>query len=277
MVDLSGGKRVEKCLASQARDYAIDHRAVLPEHGAEVIEVDGAGGGFAVWGSKRGAPNVSRAFALGIDGEVKASELARVEGFYARHGVPTRVVTSPWTHASLFELLAARGFRVVEHENILTRAIEGADAARRPAHAGVTVARVEPSPAAVLAWGRIVRVGFDMDADDERFVLADRVFERSTSATLYLGSVDGAPAGGSALDLRDGVATLFATSTLPAFRRRGVHGALIAARLGHALEQGAELAVVITSPGSDSQRNLETSYGFRVGYTSAIFESHKPA
>ena len=233
----------------------------------------GEGGGFAVWGSKRGAPNVSRAFALGIDGEVKAGDLARVEDFYARHGEPTRVVASPWTHASLFELLAARGFRVVGHDNMLTRAIEGPDEAGWPARAGVTVARVDPNPEAVLAWGRIVRVGFDMDAEDERFALADRVFERSTAATLYLGSVDGTHAGGSALDLRDGVATLFATSTLPAFRRRGVHGALIAARLAYARQQGAELAVVITSPGSDSQRNLETRYGFRVGYTVTIFES----
>jgi GNAT superfamily N-acetyltransferase len=273
MVDRRGGARIEKSLAAQARDYAIDHRAILPEHGAEVLEVGGAGGGFAVWGSKRGAPNVSRAFALGIDGEVKADELARVEDFYARHGARARVVTSPWTHASLFELLAARGFRVASHDNILTRDIDG-DA--RPSAPGVTVTRVVPTPEAVLAWGRIVRVGFDMDAEDERFVLADRVFERSTTATLYTGSVGGEPAGGSALDLRDGMATLFATSTLPAFRRRGVQGALIAARLAYALEQGADLAVVITSPGSDSQRNLETRYGFRVGYTIAVFEAPHP-
>jgi GNAT superfamily N-acetyltransferase len=274
MVDPKGGARIEKALASQGRDYAIDHRAVLPEHGAEVLEVGGAGGGYAVWGSTRGAPSVSRAFALGIDGEVKADELARVEDFYARHGVKARVVTSPWTHASLFALLAARGFRVIGHDNVLTRTIDakdGEDALRFAA--GVTVTRVVPSTEAVLAWGRVVRVGFDMAPDDERFVQADCVFERSTTATLYLGSVDGTPAGGSALDLRDGIATLFATSTLPALRRRGVHGALIATRLAYARERGADLAVVITSPGSDSQRNLETSYAFRVGYSTSLFEA----
>jgi len=271
MVDARGGRRIEKSLAQQARDYAIDHRAVLPELGAEVLEVGGAGGGFAVWGSRGGAPNVSRAFGLGIDGEVTADELARVEALYALHGGRTRVVTSPWTHASLFGLLAGRGYRVVDHDNVLTRALGGADRLAPPAP-GVTVTRVEPRPEAVLAWGRIVRVGFDMDADDERFVQADRVFERSTTSTLYLGSVDGEPAGGSALDLRDGMATLYATSTLPAFRRRGVHGALIGARLAYALARGADLAVVITTPGSDSQRNLEDNHGFRVGYTTTLFE-----
>lgn len=55
--------------------------------------------------------------------------------------------------------------------------------------------------------------------------------------------------------------------------RRGVHGALIAVRLAYALERGADLAVVITTPGSDSQRNLEASYGFRVGYTTTLFEA----
>jgi len=269
MVDLQLGKRIEKGLALQGRDYAIDHRAVLPADGAEVLEI---GGGVAVWGSKRGAPNVSRAFAFGIDGEVRDDDLARVEDFYARHGAAARVVTTPWTHPSLFERLGARGYRVVGHDNILTLALEGIELDRSPP-AGVTVERVVPRPESVLAWGRIVRVGFGMDADDERFVHADRVFERSRHATLYLGSVEGEPAGGSALDLRDGMATLFATSTLPAFRRRGVHGALIGARLLHAREQGADLAVVITDPGSDSQRNLETHHGFRVGYTTALFEA----
>ncbi|CAN5924394.1 GNAT family N-acetyltransferase [soil metagenome] len=268
MVDPATGRRIERNLGLQARDYAIDHRAVLPEWGAEVVAV---GSGYAVWGSLRGAPNVSRAFALGLDGPVQPDDLARVEELYARHGDRARVVTSPWTDGSLFELLARRGYRVTGHDNILTRTLD--DEPLPPPAAGVTVAPVARGRDAVNAWGRIVRVGFGMDVDDERFASADRVFEVSTTGTLYLGSVDGVPAGGSALDLRDRMATLFATSTIPALRRRGVQGALVSARLLHARGEGADLAVVLTDPGSESQRNLETHHGFRVGYTSTLFEA----
>ena len=39
MVDLQLGKRIEKGLARQGRDYALDHRALLPDDGAEVLEI----------------------------------------------------------------------------------------------------------------------------------------------------------------------------------------------------------------------------------------------
>lgn len=268
MVDRASGLRIEMNLARQARDYANDHAKVLPEWGAEVLAI---GSGYAVWGSERGAPNVSRVFALGLEGAPSADDLRRAEELFRGHGDRARVVTSPWTDASLFDLLAQRGYRVIGHDNVLTRPLD--DAALPAASPGVTIARVDRSRDAVCAWGRVVREGFGMDLEDERFASADRVFEVSTTSTLYLGSVDGVPAGGSALELRDGMATLFATSTIPALRRRGVQGALIAARLAHARAHGADLAVVITDPGSDSQRNLETHHGFRVGYTTALFES----
>jgi GNAT superfamily N-acetyltransferase len=73
--------------------------------------------------------------------------------------------------------------------------------------------------------------------------------------------------------LRDGIVTLFAASTLPSHRRRGVQRALVLARLVRARDAGAEYVIVLTEPGSDSQRNLETHLGFRVGYTTTIFEA----
>lgn len=54
VVDRATGLRIEMIahLARQARDYAKDHRVVLPEWGAEVLAV---GSGHAVWGSERGS------------------------------------------------------------------------------------------------------------------------------------------------------------------------------------------------------------------------------
>ena len=76
----------------------------------------------------------------------------------------------------------------------------------------------------------------------------------------------GDPAGGGALAVRDGLATLFADSTVAAFRRQGIHRELIAARLNEAIALGCDIATASTLPGSTSQRNFER-LGFEVVYT----------
>ena len=72
--------------------------------------------------------------------------------------------------------------------------------------------------------------------------------------------------GGGALAVRDGLATLFADSTIAAFRRQGFHRELIAARLNEAIALGCDMAMAATLPGSTSQRNYER-LGFEVVYT----------
>ena len=82
----------------------------------------------------------------------------------------------------------------------------------------------------------------------------------------YLASVEGEIAGGAALAIREGLATLCADGIIPAFRRRGLQSELIAARLNEAAAQGCDLATASTLPGSQSQRNYER-LGFQVAYT----------
>ena len=54
--------------------------------------------------------------------------------------------------------------------------------------------------------------------------------------------------------------------TLPAYRRQGVHAALIRARMVVASEAGCDLVVVHTVPGAPSQRNVLRA-GFQLLYT----------
>jgi GNAT superfamily N-acetyltransferase len=56
-------------------------------------------------------------------------------------------------------------------------------------------------------------------------------------------------------------------STLPAFRRRGVQRACLAARLDLARAAGCDLAVTSATPGGESARNIERA-GFQCVYTS---------
>jgi ribosomal protein S18 acetylase RimI-like enzyme len=57
--------------------------------------------------------------------------------------------------------------------------------------------------------------------------------------------------------------------TRPAFRGRGVHRALLAARLRRAAALGAATVVMAVEPNSASLRNLER-HGFRVAYSVSI-------
>ena len=265
-VDATVGRRIEKAFAQCARTYAVDHRALFPEHGAEVLEVGGDGGGVAVWGTIYGAPSVSRAYALGLDGAVDAAALSRVEDFFARHETPVTVLASPWTHPSLLALLAERRYRLASLDNVLVRSIEPGESPAPPATGdSIVVARGD-----ALRWGRIVRVGFGVE-EDMPSGIGDAIFEGSKTAACFIATVAGEPAGGGAVVIASGTAYLVGTATLPAFRGRGVHRALVEARLAHVRAAGIDLAFVITTPGSGSQRNLELRCGFRVAYAQAVF------
>ena len=72
--------------------------------------------------------------------------------------------------------------------------------------------------------------------------------------------------GGGALEIHEGVASLMAAGTLPQYRRQGVQMALIQARLAAANAADCDLAMIHTTPGAASQRNVLRA-GFQLAYT----------
>jgi GNAT superfamily N-acetyltransferase len=86
----------------------------------------------------------------------------------------------------------------------------------------------------------------------------------------YLARIGGEPVGGASLRVDEaGVAQLAGAATLPAYRRRGVQRALLAARLEVARHAGCDLAVITTQPGTQSQANAQRQ-GFDLLYARAI-------
>ena len=83
---------------------------------------------------------------------------------------------------------------------------------------------------------------------------------------LFLAWRKGQPVSGGALEMHNGVAALMAAGTQPAFRKQGIHMAVLRARLGAAVEAGCDLAMVHTRPGAGSQRNVLRA-GFQLVYT----------
>jgi GNAT superfamily N-acetyltransferase len=133
---------------------------------------------------------------------------------------------------------------------------------------GVAVNRADPGDAEL--WIRTTAQGFagtDTPTREDMDILAPNF--QAANALPFLALAGGRPAGGGSILLHERVAEFGGDSTRLAFRRHGVHMALLQARLAAARELGCDLAFLLAEPGSGSQRNAER-VGFRVAYTNAL-------
>ena len=78
--------------------------------------------------------------------------------------------------------------------------------------------------------------------------------------------IDGVPVATGAMAMHDGVALLAAAATLPEWRNRGAHRALMEHHLACAADAGCDLPMMGAAPGSASERNGERQ-GFRIAQT----------
>jgi GNAT superfamily N-acetyltransferase len=121
-------------------------------------------------------------------------------------------------------------------------------------------------------WIDVVAAGHDSNGEVPgwvRHMLGSIAFV--PKATALLASVDGRPAGGGVVFVRQGVAFLRSASTMPQFRRMGVQSALIEARLEIASRSGCDFAFSATGLNNESARNMER-FGFRPAYTVAMLQ-----
>lgn len=210
------------------------------------------GGGFAHF---RGPAHPLNQ-ALGLIEPLTEAELVTVETFL---GTPTVLELSPAADPSLWPLLAQRGYRLHQFQQLWVRPLPGLEATSP----GAQIRLAEPSEADLFS--RIACAGF-MERDDWQDV--DPPFQISLDvmdAWAFLAFVEGQPAGGGMLGIVDGVALLSGDGVLPRFRGRGLQKALIQARLLWAQERGCDVACASTAPGTASQRSYEAR-GFRVAY-----------
>jgi ribosomal protein S18 acetylase RimI-like enzyme len=235
---------------------------------AEEMFVAPVAGGTAVFAAR--ASPVNKLIGAGFGVPIDEGELRAVEAHFAAHGARLQAEVATLADPEFHSALTARGYVPSGFENVLGRAL----APERPKlPAGIEVLAVGPEHLALLA-----------DVLVESFLHADaggvggdalpspEVMRRTFLATMdtpgfrgYVARIDGENAGGASLRLDDGIAQFAGAATLPRFRRRGVQTALLAARLGDAAAAGADLAVIVTQPGSKSQQNA-TRAGFALLY-----------
>ncbi|MBU2666972.1 GNAT family N-acetyltransferase [Actinoplanes bogorensis] len=209
---------------------------------------------------------------LGFGGVPAAADLDTVERAFAACGSPVQAEVSTLADPAIGDLLTGRGYRLVSFENVLG-ARPGPVTASPP---GIEVRRAAPDEFDL--WLELVADAFAVA--DTQGVASHEEFPRETvlnamrdmaAAGLrhYLALRDGVPAGGASMHVVDGVAQLTGAATLPEHRRHGVQTALLSARLADAADEGCDVAVVTTQPGSKSQQNVQRQ-GFDLLYARAV-------
>ena len=245
-------RRLEAAEAANARGCCSAPAGVA----AATLEV---GGGCAIFVGNESP--LSHAVGIGLNGPVPAEDLDAMEHFFRSRGSQVTIDLCPLADAGLLDALGDRGYRATEFNNVLVKRLAGTEMAFTP-RVRRAIGGEDDLWAYTVGHGFFERTHLTTEEMD-----VGRAIFGMPGALCYLAVSDsGEPAGGGAAAIRDGLATLFADSTLLRFRRQGFHRELIAARLNEALAQGCDLATASTLPGSTSQRNYER-LGFEVVYT----------
>jgi GNAT superfamily N-acetyltransferase len=259
-IDLDFARRVEMAEANAGRACAEACQRFHPEHSVAIEEI---AGGVAVFAGVDSP--ITQAIGVGLHGPVSDAEMDALGDFFHSRNAPAAIELCPLVDISVYEKFAARNYHLLELTDVLI--LDDLDAARMPGtmSAGVTVRVSEPHEAKL--WTQTVAEGFAEHYPVTQAILdVMEGFYGRCDACFFLAFLDGIVAGGGGVFAGQGVGGLFGASTLPAFRRRGVQSALLAARLAWAREKGCDLAVSFARPGSISHRNIER-HGFRVAYT----------
>ncbi len=211
---------------------------------------------------------------LGFGDAVDQEGLAHVERAFAERGAAVQAEVASLADPSAAARLTGRGYVLQNFENVLGLRLP----ADLPAAGdGIDVSIGDETEHE--AWLDVIAAGFA--SPDSQGVPSHEEFSREvldrtvgdmaagSGFARYLAHRSGVLAGGASLRVCEGVAQLCGAATAPAHRRRGVQGALLAARLADGARQGCDVAVVTTQPGSKSQQNVQRQ-GFQLLYTRAI-------
>ena len=252
--------RLEQAEATTTARYTAAQALLDPASGSTVGAI---GDGLAIFAGA-GSP-INRVVGLGTAQPVSPALVATCEAFYAARGEACRIDLCPTAEPSLAATLAEHGYSDALSKHVFVRSLVGWDAAA----AGVSTIAVNAiAPEEAELWAETLAAAGDDGKPNRvaRAIALPNPYKADT--TCFLARVGGLPAGGGALAMVDGVAVCYSTAVRPAMRRQGVQRALLDARLAYARDRGCDLALVQTTPGSASQRNVERC-GFQLAYTKA--------
>lgn len=254
-----------------------EHRQAvsLSEIAGEWIEV---GGGRAARGQLGIWANI--AMAMGLEGPVSRDDIQRTIEWYTAAGIEPRFEVCPYVHTDFLKECEHAELVVRAFENIFWRPLQRGQRVS-PLYdipPGLSIIPVDRTdPAATAKYGECIARGFappgqpPAAADIEAYT---RVAAHSRT-TAMLAILDERCVGGGATEVAGDIATLYAMSVLPEFRRRGIQQALMAARLEFAASQGATFATIGARPAISTGRNA-LRMGFHLAYTKVVLVKPGP-
>jgi GNAT superfamily N-acetyltransferase len=253
-------------------------------------------GGLSIYGGQ--SSPVNKVIGLGFDGPIDLDALGQIEREWRARDEAVRVELSILADPSIPVALSERGYHVHGYENVLARPLGGdvatgdgdaqgvrmldesgalSEIAPPRSASGLTIERLSDEDErtwidiAVTAFSNLDGTGSAADDSSQQAAMEEVLTDFAAAPGLirYLARIDGRPVGSGSLCLTGGLAQLAGAGTLPDARGRGVQKALLHRRLADAQAAGADLAVVVTAPGTRSQQNVMRR-GFILLYTRII-------
>ncbi|MEP6835026.1 MAG: hypothetical protein ABJB74_16685 [Gemmatimonas sp.] len=256
-VDVSLARRLERAEGMASAACVDARRGLQPQVGAEWIDVNGV---FAMFDGITSP--LTQSFGLGLVESFTAAQLDEVENFFLRHHSPVAHEISSFATPTTMNLVSARGYTPIESSVVSVRPTN-ASAIRGTGK--IAVRLVDDADTDV--WARVSSEGLRAESKELGAFLEDFgiLLSRVPGVYRFLAEIDGRGIATGSLTLRNGVALFSGASTVPEARKQGAQQALLESRLAFAADHGIELAMIVTSPGSTSQRNAERQ-GFRAAF-----------
>ena len=256
--DLALSRRLEHAESFAGSEFARSRLRVSPDCGSIVQEHSGTIMIFDGIDSP-----VTQTFRLGLHEPLTQPGLDVIEKFFTDRGARPVHEVSPFAGLGTLQMLCSRGYLPFEISSVMYREAKTVEEAETPS---IRVRSILPGEEKL--WSSISAKGWAQD----NMALADSiksfggVIAASPNCQCFLAEIEGRVAAAGVMFVDQGVALFGGSATLPAYRKRGLQGALLKERMRQAVKQGCDLVMMVAEAGSNSQRNAERR-GFRVAYT----------
>jgi len=268
--DLSLAQRLESAEGTAGARYVDAHARMMPEAGVEWIQV---GGTYAMFDGPDSP--ITQTFGLGMREIPTADDMERLESFFLERGSGVHHEVSPMADTAVMQLLNSRGYQPEELTSVLYLPLDSVSLP--PGDPKISV-KIAGSDEEKERWAVTAAEGWrEFEEIDRDFMLQlMRIGASRDDAPCFLAELENAAVAAGGLAIHEGVALLAGASTIPEWRQRGAQQALLKARLNYAKDQGCDLAMICTAPGSGSQRNAQRQ-GFRIAYTRIKWKLNRPS
>ncbi len=273
-------QRVESLQARNQCDYAETHAKLGYTSHCEILAFEHGAALFA------GADSpLTQSFGLGFE-DFSATKPERtyssnvevieaVEEFYFQRDVAVYIELANLADSEFSTALGEREYKVCEYSHVLGLSLNSEHDFSQTAHECYRVEEHVLNNAGESLSAGFLEFNRGEAEIPPQFLELFQISMRTHGSSLFAVDVEGEIAGAGGITLLDGVAMLSGASTQPKYRNHGVQKALIHKRLAFAREQGCDLAVVSTAPGTVSQENMQ-KIGFEILYARTKFTRAKP-